>query len=302
MVDASVIRPNQTGHRQMTDPAATSAGPVPTILHPTDFSPASEVAFVHALRMALALKARFYILHFDREAPEAIAWDAFPGVRDHLVRWGLLETGSPPEAVFERHGVRVGKVDIVGRNPVDAIVGFLDEHPADLIVLATHGHDGAQRWLHSEVAEPVARRARAPTLFFPPAARPIVDPASGQPRLERVLVPTDRSPRPEPAVRGAAQLAAALGAASVPFELLHVGTERDLGAVELPPDLAGPVEVTTRQGPVVDTIVQTAADPRISLIAMATEGRRGFLDALRGSTTEHVVRQSPVPVLAVPVI
>lgn len=286
----------------MTDPAAGAAATAPTILHPTDFSPASELAFVHALRLALALKARFYILHFDRERPEDIAWDAFPGVRDHLVRWGLLEAGSPPEAVFERHGVRVGKVDVVGHDPVEAIVGFFDEHPADLIVLATHGHEGPQRWLQGRVAEPVARRAKAPTLFLPPSVRPFVDPATGHARIERILVPMDRAPRAEPAIREAALLAAALDAGSAPFDVLHVGSEGDLPAVELPPDWSGPVEVTGRTGPVVDTIIRAAADPQVSLIAMATEGRRGFLDALRGSTTEHVVRQAPVPVLAVPVV
>ncbi|HEX2928596.1 MAG TPA: universal stress protein [Candidatus Binatia bacterium] len=33
---------------------------------------------------------------------------------------------------------------------------------------------------------------------------------------------------------------------------------------------------------------------------MATEGRHGFVDAVRGSVTEQVVRGAPCPVLAVP--
>ena len=33
---------------------------------------------------------------------------------------------------------------------------------------------------------------------------------------------------------------------------------------------------------------------------MATEGRHGVVDALRGSVTERVVRDAPCPVLAVP--
>jgi len=35
------------------------------------------------------------------------------------------------------------------------------------------------------------------------------------------------------------------------------------------------------------------------LVAMTTEGRHGFMDALRGSTTERVLRTAPCPVLAV---
>ena len=35
------------------------------------------------------------------------------------------------------------------------------------------------------------------------------------------------------------------------------------------------------------------------LIGMATAGHHGFLDALRGSTTERVIRQAPCPVLTI---
>ena len=34
------------------------------------------------------------------------------------------------------------------------------------------------------------------------------------------------------------------------------------------------------------------------LIVMATEGRHGFVDAIRGSVTERVVHDAPCPVLA----
>ena len=37
------------------------------------------------------------------------------------------------------------------------------------------------------------------------------------------------------------------------------------------------------------------------LIGMPTMGHHGFLDALRGNTTERLLRQAPCPVLAVPV-
>jgi nucleotide-binding universal stress UspA family protein len=41
-------------------------------------------------------------------------------------------------------------------------------------------------------------------------------------------------------------------------------------------------------------------DEDADLIAMATQGRDGFMDALRGSTTEQVLRATRCPVLAVP--
>lgn len=270
------------------------------ILHPTDFSAASDAAFAHALKIALARQARFYILHIDREEPEEIDWASFPGVRATLERWGLLELGSPPEAVAARHGVAIRKIDVVGRDPVPAIVDFLGTHPADLIVLATHGREGPARWLHRETAWPVARQAGTPALFLPHGARGIVDSADGSVRLNRVLVPVDSRPRPDAALREAARLAGWLGARDVLFQLLHVGPAGDAPALTPPDDFEGRLEVVSRSGGVVDEIVEAAADQQVGLIAMATEGHRGFLDALRGSTTEQVLRQATCPVLAVP--
>ena len=59
-----------------------------------------------------------------------------------------------------------------------------------------------------------------------------------------------------------------------------------------------PVSVHT--GDVISTILKIAAEQKVNLIAMPTAGHHGFLDALRGSTTERVVRHAPCPVLAVP--
>jgi len=38
---------------------------VESIFHPSDFSKASEVAFVHALKIALVAKAKFTVLHVE---------------------------------------------------------------------------------------------------------------------------------------------------------------------------------------------------------------------------------------------
>ncbi|HEX6141132.1 MAG TPA: universal stress protein [Geminicoccaceae bacterium] len=278
----------------------TASDQAAAILHPTDFSRASELAFVIALKVALGLRARLYILHIDRDEPVEIDWAAFPAVRATLERWNLLPPGSPAEAVAAELGVAIRKVDVIGRDPVTAIAEFSDHHPADLIVLATHGRHGPAGWLRGAVAEPVARRARAPTLFLPEGARTLVDPADGEVRLERILVPIDVRPRPEVAVRGALQLARVLGARHASFELLHVGAAADAPTVQIPDDLQGRVEVTQRSGNAIEQILDAASDQRVGLIAMATEGHRGFLDALRGSTTEQVLRRAACPVLAIP--
>ena len=58
-------------------------------------------------------------------------------------------------------------------------------------------------------------------------------------------------------------------------------------------DDAPPLELVA--GGVVETIV--ARSRTADLIAMPTAGHHGFLDALRGSVSERVVRQAHCPVL-----
>jgi len=55
-----------------------------------------------------------------------------------------------------------------------------------------------------------------------------------------------------------------------------------------------------RQGGVVDQILEEEAHWRADLLVLATQGHMDFLDALRGSTTERVLRGAHCPVLAVP--
>jgi nucleotide-binding universal stress UspA family protein len=82
------------------------------------------------------------------------------------------------------------------------------------------------------------------------------------------------------------------------IHLLHVGTLAP--TVQRASPAAVPVNVEVRQGDVVETILQTAAEIDTDLIAMPTAGHDGILDALRGSTTERVLRHACCPVLAMP--
>jgi hypothetical protein len=68
-----------------------------SIFHPSDFSGASEVAFVHALKIALVAGAKLTMLHV--EASPGAEWQDFPGVRDTLERWGLIPKASRKSAV-----------------------------------------------------------------------------------------------------------------------------------------------------------------------------------------------------------
>jgi nucleotide-binding universal stress UspA family protein len=56
----------------------------------------------------------------------------------------------------------------------------------------------------------------------------------------------------------------------------------------------------SEKGDITQVILQTAHGMEADLIVMSTEGPHGFLDALRGSTSEQVLRQCGCPLLAIP--
>jgi nucleotide-binding universal stress UspA family protein len=281
----------------MTTREATTA-PLWRIFHPSDFSPASAVAFAHALKLALVLRSELTMLHVAPDTPDA-HWSEFPGIRDTLARWGLLRPGSPPASVADL-GIKVEKVIGIDSHPLRSIRHFLERHPADLIVLATHQHHGLDRWLHHAVAEPLARASGALTLFVPPHVSGFVSLESGVVSLRRVLVPIDRVPAPEPAVKGAVALFAALGATEARFHLLHIGDVATGPEVSMTERAGWSWQRTVRSGDPVEEILRASADGAADLIVMTTQGHADFLDALRGSTTEQVLRGAHCPVLAIP--
>ena len=181
-----------------------------------------------------------------------------------------------------------------------AIVRFVADHDSDLIVLATHGRDGLPRWLHGAVAEPAAREAETPTLFIAHGARGFVDAGSGTLHLHNVLIPIDHRPSPHAAVHAAQRLGRTLAAPEISLHLVFVGERGDMPAVAVEPSAPFQVTRAARSGDVVEEILAAAAECQADLIVMATAGHQGFLDALRGSTTERVLRHAPCPVLAVP--
>jgi nucleotide-binding universal stress UspA family protein len=272
--------------------------PIKSIFHPSDFTEGSEVAFAHALKMALIAKAQLDILHVSEK--DQSTWTDFPGVRQILERWRVLAPNSPRNAVAAV-GIEVRKVVMKGKDPVHAAQHFLEENPTDLVVLAAHTHEGRMRWGRGKVmAQPIANASEAAALFVPYGCEGFVSRADGNPSLHNVLIPVDTAPSPGPAIEAAKRLTWALQCPEVTFTLLHVGKTGGMPAVTTEEHDGWTWRKLTRDGELVDTILGTAKEVRADLIVMTTAGRDGFLDGLRGSTTERVLRGGMVPVLAIP--
>ena len=72
-------------------------------------------------------------------------------------------------------------------------------------------------------------------------------------------------------------------------------------SVKLPEDTGWTWQRAAKAGEPADTILQAATEFCTDLIVMTTEGPHGFLDGLRGSTSERVLRKARCPVANLPV-
>jgi nucleotide-binding universal stress UspA family protein len=260
------------------------------IAHPTDFSDAGAAAFEHALRLAMLNRSALDLLHVTVSGEDG-KWGHFPHVREILHRWSYLEPDADVRDIAARTGVSVRKVNIRESDAAEGLSRYLDEHRPDLLVMASRGHAGLERWMKGSVSAAVVRDTLVPTLVLGPKARPFVSSTTGELGLETLLVPIDHEPSPKGLVEKLESVTEALG---VTIDVVHVGNPAPI--VE---DANGErVAVRILEGPVVPTLLQAAE--QADLVAMLTAGRAGFLDAFRGSTTERMIHGVTCPVLVLP--
>ena len=270
------------------------------IFHPSDFTRGSEAAFCHALRIAVAVKGRLEIFHAENLS-DGTHWADYPSARDRLRKWEMIPADGDRDAVADL-GLYIKKVQADGADPCSQILNRLDKYQPDLVVLATHQRKGLARWMHRAVAEPVARAAESMSLFVPRSTRGFVSPTTGMPKLSNILIPVDAHPAPQRAVDAAVQLVQWLcGDEPIVFTLLFAGADDDIPLVRFPDRESWQVIEHCAVGKPEEVILDAVEEFDADLIVMATHGKKGFLDALRGSTTERVIRSAPCPVLAVPV-
>ena len=111
------------------------------IIHPTDFSHGSDVAFAHALRLTLGCGGDLEILHVER-GREKSNWERYPSVRQVLAQWGEL----PPHAArgdVARLGVNISKAVCTNSGTADGVLDHIHTRGAGLVVMATHQREGA---------------------------------------------------------------------------------------------------------------------------------------------------------------
>ena len=269
-----------------------------TIFHPSDFSIASRVAFVHALKIALESNAMLQMMHVDTRFQAD--WDDFPSVLETLIRWKVLPEGSEKNAVAELD-LSVSKLIASSKDPVKACTDYFEINAVDLIVLSVHQRDGMMRWLGGIVGERISQGSKQNTLFIPVGQSGFVSQLDGSVTLDHILVPVVKKPRSESAVRFVQNLISSLNLTSGTVTLLHVGPVETMPFVQHPPNKGWTWNRVRLEGDRTETIVDFAKEIGAKLIVMTTDGPDRFLDGLRGTTSERVLRKSHCPVAVIPI-
>jgi nucleotide-binding universal stress UspA family protein len=268
--------------------------PFEVILHPTDLTPASDVAFVHALRITLAAKGSLRVLHAADGGPKT----HMPSARHYLQRWGILAEGATPEEVFAL-GIEISKTQHHGRSPLQAIVHDAAHHEPELLVMATHTRHGLARWFQPSISETAARRTHLPTLFLPEHCSGFVD-EHGKINLNRILIPIHPDIAPQRAIESAARLAR-LAESDVILRLFHVGPPEALPPPPAYTQAHWHWESHHRLGTIEAEINQEIKDFSPDIVVMTSAGRDTALDLIFGSTAEQLLHQAQCHFLIVPV-
>jgi nucleotide-binding universal stress UspA family protein len=157
-----------------------------TILHPTDFSENSDLAFRLACALAWDYGARLVVLHVV--APPATALHAEgvtippPAVPHEPLRDALHRLKpSDPQVVVEYR--------LIEGDAATEIVGLAEAMNCDVIFMGTHGRTGLSRVLMGSVAEQVLRKAPCPVVTV---KKPFTEATTHcGPALESAAAPTE---------------------------------------------------------------------------------------------------------------
>ena len=137
------------------------------ILLPTDGSSGSEEAIRQGLQLASALGSKvsfMYVMESPMalyQTPESISY--LPQLYDDLRDAGRAALQRAAD-MAEAAGVTYNTHLVEDRSPADAINAAESEY--DLVVMATHGRSGFNRWMFGSVAEGALRRATIPYLII----------------------------------------------------------------------------------------------------------------------------------------
>lgn len=274
----------------------------PRILTAIDFSLPSERAFLHALSLAVAQKARLTMLHIGPESRKEVPWEQYPGVQETLIRWGMLDADSPKTDVGDKLSVGIKKMAMRDDDPYNGMVDYLRKRPTDLLVMTTEARRGFSRLSHSSVAEGVAYTSHCHALLLPVDAHSFIDTDSGIRNIKKVIFVYDHEPDPRLAFTWLNEWLPVFSDTPIEVHALYIGNEEDEPEIALPKHPGLEWRRITREGKALKVILDYADEIDADLLSIMNQRSKGFIGRLRGSLGEQLLRQSHRPLLLMPML
>ncbi|MBN1218656.1 MAG: universal stress protein [Anaerolineae bacterium] len=295
------------------------------ILVPLDGSSLAEQALPCAMYLARGLSAKLILLRVFSIPPD---FDVSLGSDEALMKMMIERAQAEANNYLSQAASKLEEANftvqpIVRQGPVaETIIDYAAQANVQHIVMATHGYTGIRRWTHGSVAERVLQSASVPVLLVR-AREDKLSPPDESKLCRHILVPLDGSAIAEQVLPPAVEVAQALGAEIILFQVSivllsgvlmgdwHMPLQGDFDtATQNVQDYLDKVatklrtqgiNVSTaiRQGPVADSIIDYAEANQIDLIAICTHGRTGLARWALGSVADRVLRAGNIPVLLV---
>jgi universal stress protein E len=294
------------------------------ILVATDLSAAARFAFAHAAALAQQCEARLTLLHVT----DRLELSYLPS---HELVTRAEEAALEARRRLERESSYFGDcgrpvtVHVVPGRAAEQIIHFVEGEGVDLCVLARHGQGRARRLLLGSTAKRVLRHIKVPFLLVP---APEADAQTHPPPFtgyRHLLTTTDYGNDSRLGLRMAWELAHHCGArltlthvARLPTGVVAAG---EGGALHAPNDtlewitrhhterLEAEIAQAGAEGTAVHVTLDESSSAGITTAALALQadmivvpshGKGAFRAILIGSTSEHTLERSHVPVLVLP--
>jgi nucleotide-binding universal stress UspA family protein len=146
-----------------------------TIVVAVDFSNATPGVMEMASKLARAFDAQLRLFHVLEPEPSYTAYgftpDEFPALHAYQEEAKRRATVKLEKLLAEvRPQLPSAVCQIAEGSPLHALLDYVKECGADMVVLGSHGHGVIATFLLGSVAEGMVRKATVPTLIVPAAA------------------------------------------------------------------------------------------------------------------------------------
>ena len=283
------------------------------ILVPLDGSELAEVALPYAGELAGRLGSEVTLIHVCESTEEQ-----YHNMHQIYIQKMAEATKQLTKKYIEKSDAAsiTVKSELLNGHPAEQILDFAEKERIDLIVIATQGRSGIQRWVLGSVADKVVNAAKQPVLLI--RARGVHHHKVDKVKTSKILLTLDGSKESEAVIPYVQELATRLKAEvillrvvpppspviTIPGETMQIPytpAQVELWKVEAAAYLEKmadefksrhiKVSSEVRDGDSAQEIITLADEAKADLVAMSTHGRSGIRRWALGSTANKVLHE-----------